>query len=160
MGVTAYIGLGSNLGNPVATLNRALRDLRRLPASRSLSWSRFYRNPPLGPPDQDDYVNAVAALDTRLSPQALLSWLQRIEKRHGRVRGRRWGPRSLDLDLLLYGQQRLRTASLEIPHPRLHLRPFVVYPLLQLNPGLCIPGRGGLSRLLGRCSARGLRVLQ
>ena len=157
MALRAYVGLGGNLGNPVGTLSAALRDLGRLPATRCVRASGFYRNPPVGPQDQGDYVNAVAELETRLEPLLLLRWLLTLERRHGRIRGRRWGERTLDLDLLLYGVRQIRTRELILPHPRLHCRSFVVHPLAELAPGLSIPGRGALSHWRLRCSPRELR---
>ncbi len=152
-GVRAYVGLGSNLGDSVAILKCALRDLDRLPSTRCVGWSSSYRNPPIGPPDQDDYINAVAVLDTRLRPLLLLRWLQWLEQRHGRVRGRRWGARTLDLDLLMFGPRRLRLPRLELPHPRLHQRSFVLCPLAQLVPTVVVPGRGTVMSLRRRCSS-------
>lgn len=149
--------MGGNLGDVVATLKQALRDLDGLPSTRCAGWSHGYRNPPVGPQDQDFYVNAVAAVDTRLRPLDLLSWLQRIEKRQGRVRGRRWGERTLDLDLLTYGQQRLSLRRLELPHPRLHQRAFVVCPLAQFGAEVAVPGRGVIGVWRARCSSRPLK---
>lgn len=114
----------------------------------------------MGPPEQPDYINAVAALETELAPRALLSALQSIEARHGRTRGPlRWGPRTLDLDLLLYGEERIESADLVLPHPGVAERPFVLYPLHELVPALEIPGRGSLRALLERCSDAGLERL-
>ena len=155
----AYIGLGANLGDPRSTLRSALRGLNRLPGTRCLRCSRFYLNPPLGPQDQNHYTNAVAELETGLAPAQLLAWLLELERRHGRVRERRWGPRTLDLDLLLVDALRLHTARLTLPHPRLHQRAFVLYPLAELEPRLSIPGRGALSYWLTRTSSRGLHPL-
>lgn len=152
----AYIGLGANLGDPRHTLRSALRGLDGLPGTHCLRCSGFYRNPPLGPQDQDHYINAVAELETRLAPMQLLAWLLQLEHRHGRVRGRRWGPRTLDLDLLLHGALTLNTASLILPHPQLHRRAFVLYPLAELVPQMVIPGRGALSHWLTRTSAKTL----
>jgi len=155
----AYIGLGANIGDPRSTLRSALRGLNCLPGTRCRRCSRFYLNPPLGPQDQNHYTNAVAELETRLAPAQLLTWLLELERRHGRVRGRRWGPRTLDLDLLLMGALKLHTARLILPHPRLHQRAFVLYPLAELVPRLNIPGRGALPYWLARTSSRGLHPL-
>ncbi|WP_018935093.1 2-amino-4-hydroxy-6-hydroxymethyldihydropteridine diphosphokinase [Thioalkalivibrio sp. ALJ24] len=148
-GVFAYIGIGANLGDPVAQVRDAfVRLARELPDTRLTGRSRLYRNPPMGPPDQPDYVNAVARLQTRLSPRELLHALQAIEQRCGRVRdGQRWGPRLLDLDLLLFGDRELDEPGLAVPHPGAAERDFVVLPLLELAPGLEIPGRGPLEVL-------------
>src|SRR5690606_32248818 len=118
--VTAYIGLGGNLGDPADRLRAAAQDLAAIPQTQLKHVSSLYRSPPPGPPDQPHYVNAVAALETALAPEALLDALQALEARHGRVRdGQRWGPRTLDLDLLLYGAAQLATPRLTVPHPGL-----------------------------------------
>ena len=144
--VRAYVGLGSNLLHPRRQIARALASLRRLPATQLVAASPNYRSAPVGAPGpQPDYVNAVAALDTRLAPRALLAQLQRIERRQGRVRTRgtpRNAARTLDLDLLLYGGRRMRTRTLTLPHPRMHERAFVLRPLLDVEPAARIPGRG------------------
>jgi len=155
----AYVGMGANLGDPVRTLRSALRALDRLPATRCRRHSRFYFNPPVGPQDQAWYVNAVVELETRLPPQPLLDWLLELERRHGRVRGRRWGPRTLDLDLLLYGGLRLHTARLILPHPRLHQRAFVVQPLAEIAPNLIVPGRGPLRYWRSYRSSKALQAI-
>ena len=155
--VIAWIGLGSNLQDPHGQVNRALGELDRLPGCRRLAASRLYLSPPLGPPGQPDYVNAVASLETRLPAEALLDALQALEARHGRVRGERWGPRTLDLDLLLYGAQVVWTPRLQLPHPGLGVRPFVLLPLAELAPTLEVPGLGRVDRLLARCGHGGVR---
>lgn len=137
----AYIGLGSNLsnssGNSVTILQHAVQGLHALGA---VSVSGLYISTPLGPQDQPDYWNAVAALDTELTPHGLLTALQQLEQQAGRIRLRHWGERTLDLDILLYGQQRLQTSELTIPHAGLLLRNFVVLPLLELNAEIEIDG--------------------
>lgn len=144
-----YVGLGSNLGNPEAQVRRALDALGRIPGARLARHSRLYRSAPVGVPDQPDYVNGVALLETRLPALALLDALQAIEVAQGRQRdGTRWGPRTLDLDLLLYGAHRITGPRLEIPHPEMHRRPFVLVPLAEIAPpGLHIPGLGELADL-------------
>jgi len=127
-----YIGLGANLGDPLHQLRKAVGALATLPRSRRGPVSPLYRSAPLGPQDQPDFLNAVATVDTALAPLTLLDALQRIEADAGRVRGRRWGPRTLDLDLLLYGEQRIVTARLTVPHPGLAGRAFVLWPLADL----------------------------
>ncbi|MBE2295759.1 MAG: 2-amino-4-hydroxy-6-hydroxymethyldihydropteridine diphosphokinase [Phycisphaerales bacterium] len=145
----AYIGIGSNLEYPETQLRQAFRALAQLPASRCVACSPLYRSEAVGgPPGQPDYLNAAAAVDTTLSPEALLTALQTIETAQGRVRTVRWGPRTLDLDLLLYDQLVLDGSRLILPHPRLHQRAFVVYPLYDIAPDLEIPGQGLLSELL------------
>jgi 2-amino-4-hydroxy-6-hydroxymethyldihydropteridine diphosphokinase len=148
MSVRAYIGLGSNLDEPVSQVREALGQLAQLPLTRLVTHSPLYRTPPLGPADQPDYINAVAALDTSLSPLALLDELQRIEQQHGRVRGPlRWGPRTLDLDLLLYGDKVIDEPRLVVPHAGLRDRPFVIFPLLAIAPDLTLPDGSRLAEL-------------
>ncbi|HKJ76003.1 MAG TPA: 2-amino-4-hydroxy-6-hydroxymethyldihydropteridine diphosphokinase [Gammaproteobacteria bacterium] len=146
-----YIGLGSNLAGPEDQIRRAFRALAKLPESRLVGQSSLYRSAPMGPPGQPDYVNAVAVLDTRLDPEALLDALQAIEAAHHRRRdGERWGPRTLDLDLLLFGDEQIDEPDLTVPHPEMTKRGFVLYPLLELEPGLHIPGEGpAADRLAG-----------
>ena len=156
----AYIGLGSNLADPQAQLHRALTELAQLPQSRLLAQSSLYRSAPMGPQAQPDYFNAVAALETDLSPLALLAELQALETAHQRVRGEHWGPRTLDLDLLLYADQCIDLPTLKIPHPGLYERNFVLYPLAEIAPGLEIPGFGALGELLARCERGSLVVVE
>jgi 2-amino-4-hydroxy-6-hydroxymethyldihydropteridine diphosphokinase len=157
---SAWIGLGSNLDNPEQQLRRALAELDDLPQTRVLQASRLYRSPPMGPADQPDYINAVAQIETGLEPQVLLEALQGIEQAHERRRERRWGPRTLDLDILLYDERQIDTPSLQVPHPGLHERAFVLYPLYELDPGLEIPGRGSLETLVGQVDANGLVAVE
>jgi 2-amino-4-hydroxy-6-hydroxymethyldihydropteridine diphosphokinase len=147
--VPAYIGLGSNLDDPPRQLRGALAALAGLPGTRHFARSGLYRNPPMGPPGQPDYVNAAAGLLTTLPAAELLAALQAIETAHGRRRdGARWGPRTLDLDLLLFGELQLKTEALTLPHPGLTERPFVLIPLLELAPGLRIPGGATIAQLV------------
>jgi 2-amino-4-hydroxy-6-hydroxymethyldihydropteridine diphosphokinase len=147
---TAYIGLGSNLGEREATIRRALDEIARLPRTRVAQVSRLRETTPVGVVDQPDFVNAAARLETELSPRELLDALLAIERRLGREREseRRWGPRTIDLDLLLYGGERLAEPGLEIPHPRLLERAFVTGPLREVMAGsvLAVPGQGTLRR--------------
>jgi 2-amino-4-hydroxy-6-hydroxymethyldihydropteridine diphosphokinase len=147
-GQLAYVALGSNLDGPVRQVRSALAELDGLEDVRRLAHSPLYRSPPLGPGGQPDYVNAVALLETTLDPHQLLDRLQAIEQRHGRERGVRWGPRTLDLDLLLYGGQRIVSPRLRVPHPELSRRPFVLVPLHDIAPDLELPGLGPLADLL------------
>ena len=156
VGTLAAVGLGSNLNAPVAQVSGALAALAALPDSELLAASSLYRNPPMGPQDQPDYVNAAALLRTRLTAQALLQELQALERRQGRVRERRWGPRTIDLDLLLWGDATINEPGLIVPHPGLHERPFVLYPLAEIAPGLHVPGRGRVDALAAACSAASL----
>lgn len=161
LAVTAFIGLGSNLDDPRQQVESALRELAELPDTTLAAQSGLYRSAPMGPPGQPDYINAVARLGTRLAPEALLDALQAIEARHGRVRGgERWGPRTLDLDILLYADARIDSPRLQIPHPGLVERNFVLHPLAEIAPDLDIPGAGPLRVLLARCPSAGLERLK
>ncbi len=155
-----YIGLGSNLAEPLQQLRDALAALAQLPDTRLLAHSSFYASDPLGPPDQPRYVNAVAALDTALQPWTLLDALQRIEQEQGRVRkAERWGPRTLDLDILLFGERSIADERLRVPHYHMHARPFVLYPLAELAAELQLPDGRRLSELLAACPFTGLERL-
>lgn len=156
----AYIGLGSNLNQPRQQVEEALKELAALPQTCCITHSRLYRSAPMGPQDQPDYINAVAILSTALDPHRLLGELQAIEQRHNRVRKRHWGERTLDLDLLLYGDLRIATAALTVPHPGLQERAFVLYPLLEVDPDVMIPGWGRAAELAPRCSPPGLQRLE
>ncbi|MCD6055301.1 MAG: folK [Gammaproteobacteria bacterium] len=141
----AYIGLGSNLNNPQHQLEQAISHLKALPESSFIKVSSFYQTKPVGFLDQPDFINAVAAIDTTLDPFDLLKELQQIENKQGRMRTQRFGPRTLDLDILLYGNQSIHTDKLIIPHPELLLRQFVIRPLLEIAPAIKLPD--------GRCVA-------
>jgi 2-amino-4-hydroxy-6-hydroxymethyldihydropteridine diphosphokinase len=154
--VNAYIGLGSNLDDPKNHVTQALEDLKQLPRSQLLLASKLYLSKPVGPQDQDDFVNAVALLMTELEPLALLDELQVIEQRHQRIRERHWGPRTLDLDLLLFGDQSIQNSRLTVPHPELSNRDFVVGPLFELCPKLTLPNGTPLLELLQQCPIDGL----
>ena len=159
--VTAYVGLGSNLDGPAAQITRAFDELAGLPETRLAACSPLYRSAPMGPQDQPDFVNAAVALDTGLAPLDLLEHLLAIEVQHGRRRdGAHWGPRTLDLDLLLYGDLRLDSPGLSLPHPGLHERAFVLYPLADIAPALTVPGHGQLQALLARCGDVRIRRLE
>lgn len=159
--VRVYIGLGSNLDEPLAQVRRALAALTTLPRSRRVAHSSLYRSRPLGPSGQADYINAVAAVDTELDPEELLAELQRLERAQGRRRdGERWGPRTLDLDILLFGDTVMSSPELVIPHPGLQEREFVLYPLQEIAPGLCLPDGSTLAEWVGRCPDNGLVRLE
>lgn len=138
----AYIGLGSNLDLPVDQLHQALKHLDALPLTQRVATSPFYGSRPVGPQDQPDFVNACVRLKTALSPLALLDQLQSIEQRQQRVRIRHWGPRTLDLDLLLYDDKVMQHPRLNLPHHEMHRRSFVLIPLLDIAPGLSHPTLG------------------
>ncbi|MGB1091381.1 MAG: 2-amino-4-hydroxy-6-hydroxymethyldihydropteridine diphosphokinase [Oceanobacter sp.] len=136
---TVFIGLGANLEDPEQQLITALNELAVHPDLRLLAYSSLYSSKPVGPQDQPDYVNAVAKIETNLEPEPLLDVLQAQENMQGRVRLRRWGERTLDLDILLYGQQMINSERLTIPHPELKNRNFVVVPLVEISPNLTLP---------------------
>jgi len=160
MSTTVYIGLGSNLENPVAQLRKALDTLSAHPAIEVRAVSSFYRNPPMGPQTQPDYVNAAAELGVDLEPEPLLDELQSIENAQGRVReGERWGPRTLDLDILLFDELYIETERLTVPHPGIGVRPFVLKPLIEIAPNLVIPGLGSVEHLLEHCDTYWLEVI-
>lgn len=148
MKILAYIGLGANLQDPIAQVEHALEELGTLEHGRLLARSSLYLSAPVGYDGQPDFVNAVAALETTLSPRALLDELFRIEQRHGRERHFKNAPRTLDLDLLLYGAARFHEEGLTLPHPRMHGRAFVLRPLVEIAPALHLPGLGALGPLL------------
>ena len=154
---TVYVGLGSNLDNPIHQVKQALLALDAIPATHLRAHSALYRSKPLGPQNQPDYINAVAVLATQLPPLTLLSELQAIENKQGRVRAtERWGPRTLDLDMLLYDNKQLQGPRLTLPHPGLHERAFVLYPLCEIAPDLVLPDGQRANDLRQRCSALGL----
>ena len=142
-----YIALGSNLEHPQAQLTAALQALNELSDSRLTAVSSFYQSKPLGPQDQPDYVNAVACLETSLAPLALLDELQRIEHEQGRVRLRRWGERTLDLDILLYADHIIQSERLTVPHYDMHQREFVIIPLVEIAPHLVLPNGQSIQTL-------------
>ena len=148
MNVIATIGLGANLNDPAAQVEYALAELDRLPATRLVARSSLYASAPVGYVDQPDFINAVAQVETSLAPRALLAALLDIEHRHGRERSFRNAPRTLDLDLLLYGAAHFHEEGLTLPHPRMHERAFVLRPLLDLAPDIELPGQGPAARLL------------
>lgn len=155
-----YIGLGSNLAEPLQQLHNALSALARLPRTELVATSSLYASDPLGPADQPRYVNAVAALETELAPLELLDALQAIELEQGRVRkDERWGPRTLDLDILLFGQRLLNEPRLIVPHYHMQARPFVLYPLAEIAADLHFPDGRTLQQLLAACPFVGLERL-
>ena len=147
----AYVGLGANLGEPRRQLETAMEELRKLSAPGAFLASHLYRSAPVGYADQPDFLNAVVRLDTDLAPEALLGELQAIEARHGRERRFANAPRTLDLDLLLYGDRVVSGPGLVLPHPRAHERAFVLKPLAEIAPEVAVPGRGTASALLAAC---------
>lgn len=143
-----YVGLGSNLADPRAQVERALLALKSLPRTKLLQRSRLYRSAPWGRADQPEFVNAVAEIATSLAPRGLLDALLEIERHAGRERdATRWGPRVLDLDILSFGDRVVDEPGLHLPHPHLHERAFVLIPLAEIAPGLHVPGRGQVAAL-------------
>ncbi|AIR88183.1 2-amino-4-hydroxy-6-hydroxymethyldihydropteridine diphosphokinase [Pseudomonas cremoricolorata] len=159
MSSRVHIGLGSNLAEPAEQLRSALQAMAQIARTELVGTSAFYTSDSLLP-GQPRYTNAVAALDTGLEPLALLDALQAIENQHGRVRAERWGPRTLDLDILLFGEQLIDIPRLQVPHTQLHLRAFVLYPLAELVPAdyQLADGRT-LAQLLAHCPFVGLERL-
>ncbi len=156
--VICYIGLGANLGQPGQTLAAALQQLAQLPHTRLLAQSPLYASKPIQS-SGDDYLNAVAAIETTLAALALLDQLQAIELAHGRERPYHNAPRTLDLDLLLYGQEQLASLRLTLPHPRMHLRAFVLLPLLYIAPDITLPGLGPAAGFLPGVADQEIRLL-
>jgi len=154
-----YIGLGSNLAQPLVQITQALQELAQLPGTQLLAQSPLYSSRAVGPGEQPDYVNAVALLDTQLEPLALLDELQALEQAHRRVRLEHWGPRTLDLDILLIDQTYIDSARLKVPHPYLKARNFVLYPLAAINPHLILPCGTSVAKLVAQCPADGLTPL-
>ena len=156
---TAYVALGSNLEQPQLRLQQAVAAIEDIKNTSIVACSRLYRSAPIGPPGQPDYCNAVVAIDTSLEPLALLDALQAIENAHGRTRTLRWGPRTLDLDILLFGNRRIRSPRLTIPHWQMQIRNFVLCPLLDVAPELVLPGGLPLSALVERLGYQRLSVI-
>ena len=144
---TAYIGLGANIDGPSEQIESAIKALHALESTSITQWSCLYQSKPLGPDDQPDYINAVATIETQLSPLALLDALQNIEKEQGRVKHRHWGERCIDLDILLFGAETLSSERLNIPHHEIKNRSFVVEPLLEIAPDLVLPDGTHLSEV-------------
>jgi len=146
--IKVYIGLGSNLGDPQSQLKKAIIAMNMVPSTSVVKTSPFYRSKPVGPQDQPDYINAVVELDTELSAPVLLDYLQDIENEQGRERKIKWGARTLDLDILLFGDEIINSDRLQVPHVEMHNRGFVLLPLNEIFPDCMIPGVGAVSSLL------------
>ena len=155
-----FIGLGSNLDDPLLQLNKAIEQLKQLKTLTFIKASSFYRSPPMGPQDQPDYINAVVEVTTELTAEKLLDQLQQIENEQGRVRSQHWGARTLDLDILLFGNEVINTERLIVPHCGISQRNFVLYPLSELvDSSFEIPKLGKISELLAACPMTGLTRL-
>ena len=157
---TATIGLGSNLGNPIDQIERAIEAIDSLPLCRVVAVSGLYANPPIGPQDQPDYVNAVAEIETSLGPEALLRALKGLERAAGRSFTRHWGERMLDLDILAFGRREMHTATLTVPHPELANRHFVLAPWLEIRPDATLPDGRRLADLLDAVADHPLRYIR
>lgn len=158
--IIAYIGLGSNLANPAEQIKSARAAIAAIAEVEELAFSSLYHSSPMGPQDQPDYVNAVMCIATDLPPMDLLHRLQGIENDQGRVRkGERWGARTLDLDLLIYGDQKIEMPDLIVPHVGIAERSFVLYPLYEIAPQLVVPGKGDIATLVAKCPLNGLKRL-
>lgn len=157
--IRAYVALGSNLGNPVSTVEDAIEAMAALRGSLLKAISSLYRTAPVGLKHQPDFINAVVALDTRLAPRELLDELFALEAKFGRERSAKNAPRTLDLDLLSYGDVVQDDPALTLPHPRMHERAFVLAPLAEIAPRLVIPGRGPIASLLAACAGQRIHPL-
>ncbi len=160
VGTRCYIAIGSNLADPVAQAHSAITALQGLAASNWVCTSSLYASKPMGPQQQPDYINAVACIDTTLAPLALLDALQQIENEQGRIRKERWGARTLDLDILLYGDEVITTPRLTVPHYGMKTREFVLYPLAEIAPQLRLPCGIALQELLLKCPRNDLAIYQ
>lgn len=158
--IDAYIGLGSNLDSPEIQIQKAVAAVDQIPDTRIVGLSSLYLSSPVGPQDQPDYINAVAHIVTGLPADALLLQLQSIENRQGRTREVHWGPRIIDLDLLLYGSQIINEKNLIVPHPEMSNRAFVLYPLNEIAPDIQIPGTGPIELLLQNIDIDDIRKLE
>lgn len=155
----AYIAIGSNLAEPTLQAKQAIEALKQLPQSQFIAASSLYSSTPMGPQDQPEYINAVVVIDTQLSPLALLDCTQAIEQEQGRERkAERWGPRTLDLDILLYGDEIIDSPRLTVPHYGIKVREFVLYPLDEITPDLSLPDGTKLSDLLSEVDRNGLSI--
>lgn len=159
--ITAYIAVGSNLADPVSQANLAIETLKNLPRTTFFATSQLYSSTPMGPQNQPDYINAVVAIRTELTPIELLDCTQKIEQEQGRVRkDERWGPRTLDLDIVLYGNEVIDSERLTVPHYGMKEREFVLYPLAEIAPSLQLPDGTELTELLKKVDKNGLNVWQ
>jgi 2-amino-4-hydroxy-6-hydroxymethyldihydropteridine diphosphokinase len=157
--VPAYIGIGSNMDDPQQQVRGAFQALAALPDSLLVARSLLYRTRPFGPVQQGDFINAVAGMLTHLSPERLLAELRALEVAHGRRRAERWGPRTLDLDLLVFGDRTIKSDALEVPHPGIAERGFVLAPLADIAPALFVPSVGRVADLLQRLPETGIEAV-
>ena len=148
------------MGNPGQHINSALKSLGEIQSTRIMRTSSLYKSKPVGPQDQADYINAVTKLDTKLGALELLNQLQSIENNHGRVRKEHWGPRTLDLDILMFGDEIINNSSLTVPHPEIANRCFVLVPLAEIEPDCVIPELGNVQELIKNVDQEGLEIIQ
>ncbi len=156
----AYIGLGSNMESPRQHITTAIQSLGEIQSTRIINVSSLYKSKPMGPQNQGDYINAVVQIETEMEPTELLNCLQAIENDHGRVRAEHWGPRTIDLDILMFGNEIIQNDRLTVPHPEITNRSFVIVPLAEIDPACVIPEKGLVSDLILRIDQDGLELLQ
>jgi 2-amino-4-hydroxy-6-hydroxymethyldihydropteridine diphosphokinase len=157
--IPAFVALGSNLNNPLHQIQQAIVSLRELPHSVLETHSSFYRTPPWGKTDQADFINAVVKMKTYLTPDALITELQKIENQQGKQITEKWGPRTLDCDLILYGNAIIIDETLTIPHPRMKTRAFVMIPLMEIEPTLILPDGGAIQDCIKQCDTTGIEKI-
>ena len=154
-----YIGLGSNMESPKQQIKSAIKSIAEIPEIQVLKASSLYKSKPVGPRGQNDYINAVIKIETEFMPFELLGYMQDIENQHGRIRKERWGPRTLDLDILIFGKEIIQDKNLTIPHSEIEKRPFVLVPLAEIDSNCLIPGVGVISDLLAVNDQKDLELL-
>lgn len=155
-----YIALGSNLGNSIQKIDKAIAEISIHPDINSLQLSPLYKSKPHGPEDQPDFTNGVLLVKTTLQPTNLLAYLQKVENKMGRVRSEVWGPRVIDLDIILFDDWQIDSMTLKIPHPMAHQREFVLYPLYDLNTDLILPNHGKVAELITQVDKNNLKVVR
>ena len=155
-----YIGLGSNMRSPEQQIKSAIKSIKGVVKTRVLKISSLYKSRPVGPQNQNDYVNAVIKIDTNLMPLELLECMQDIENQHGRIRIERWGPRTLDLDILMFGEKIIKDSKLTVPHPEIENRSFVLVPLAEIDSNCLIPGKGPVANLLNVVDQKDLEIIR
>lgn len=155
-----FVGIGSNLQEPLQQVKQATSRLMQLPGLHFCQASSYYQSSPLGPPDQPDFINRVVSLETDFTPECLLDCLQNLENEQGRVRATRWGPRIIDLDILLYGDLLMATERLTVPHAGLKERAFFLYPLAEIAPHLILPTGESVATLKTQCDAGNILMLE
>jgi len=155
-----YIGLGSNMESPKQQIRSAIKSIEGIVSTQVLRVSSLYKSKPFGPQNQDDYINAVAEIDTNLTPLELLECMQNIENQQGRIRKEHWGPRTIDLDILMFGDEIIKDNKLTIPHLEIENRSFVLAPLIEIDSNCLIPGKGMARDLLAILGQENLEIIQ